>query len=104
MHMCPPTPLPCEQAAAPQAGPSLLEQLFSWRQAMLDELGQRKDMAAQRKQVRLPAGQLSDWVGSRVLLLVLVHVNATGAAWQRRVVVPAALARQAWAAVQDACM
>lgn len=43
------------QAAAPQAGPSLLEQLFSWRQALLDELGQRKDMAAQRKQVRVAA-------------------------------------------------
>lgn len=86
--MCP-TPLPCEQAAAPQAGPSLLEQLFSWRQAMLDELGQRKDMAGQRKQVRLPAGQLSDWVGSRVLLVLhaccMPHKqHASGEVWTRR--------------------
>ena len=40
------------QAAAPQAGTFLLEQLFGWRQGMVEELGLRKDAPSQRKLVR----------------------------------------------------
>lgn len=52
LALAPGSPLmPRLQAAAPQAAPVLLEQLFGWRHAMLGELGPPKNALSQRKQV-----------------------------------------------------
>jgi hypothetical protein len=41
----------CVQAAAAQAGASVMGQLLGWRTDMLTELGQRNDALSQRKRV-----------------------------------------------------